>query len=177
VKRLLDHDGQAVRVTYWLASDRRIVLLTVFCKTRDRETAEVDRGLSQRADALAATEGAVTLYRRLAESAPTTYSSRLAAALHNLAGHLGMHAKHPPLREAVALYRRLAESDPTTYRPRLAATLHTLAAALDGLGQTHQATSARTEANSLCHEAKTSTPTPKSNNPAKHPGEQSAAPR
>jgi hypothetical protein len=39
----LGHDGQAVRVTYWLASDRRIVLLTVFRKTRDRETAEVDR--------------------------------------------------------------------------------------------------------------------------------------
>jgi len=36
-------DGSAVRITYWLAPDRRIVLLTVFRKTRQRETAEVER--------------------------------------------------------------------------------------------------------------------------------------
>lgn len=35
--------GQAVRVTYWIAPGRRIVLLTVFGKTRMRETREVDR--------------------------------------------------------------------------------------------------------------------------------------
>jgi hypothetical protein len=32
-----------VRVTYWLAPERRVVLLTVFRKTRARETAEVER--------------------------------------------------------------------------------------------------------------------------------------
>lgn len=31
------------RITYWLAPARRIVMLTVFHKTRMRETAEVDR--------------------------------------------------------------------------------------------------------------------------------------
>ncbi|MET4657290.1 MULTISPECIES: type II toxin-antitoxin system RelE/ParE family toxin [Streptomyces] len=36
-------DGNAVRITYWLASERRIVLLTVFRKTRQREEAEVER--------------------------------------------------------------------------------------------------------------------------------------
>ncbi|MGW1076723.1 type II toxin-antitoxin system RelE/ParE family toxin [Streptomyces sp. NPDC002537] len=36
-------DGNAVRVTYWLAPVRRIVLLTVFRKTRQHETAEVER--------------------------------------------------------------------------------------------------------------------------------------
>ncbi|MFJ5609857.1 type II toxin-antitoxin system RelE/ParE family toxin [Streptomyces sp. NPDC093221] len=36
-------DGNAVRVTYWLAPGRRIVLLTVFRKTRQREDAEVER--------------------------------------------------------------------------------------------------------------------------------------
>ncbi|MFE3602995.1 type II toxin-antitoxin system RelE/ParE family toxin [Streptomyces sp. NPDC059142] len=36
-------DGNAVRLTYWLAPDRRIVLLTVFRKTRQREAAEVER--------------------------------------------------------------------------------------------------------------------------------------
>ncbi|MFN2496723.1 MAG: type II toxin-antitoxin system RelE/ParE family toxin [Pseudonocardiaceae bacterium] len=35
--------GQAVRVTYWIASGRRIVLLTVFGKTRMRESREIDR--------------------------------------------------------------------------------------------------------------------------------------
>jgi hypothetical protein len=36
-------DGRPVRVTYWIASGRRIVLLTVFTKTRMREVAEVER--------------------------------------------------------------------------------------------------------------------------------------
>jgi len=36
-------DGRAVRVTYWIASGRRIVSLTVFAKTRMRETGEIER--------------------------------------------------------------------------------------------------------------------------------------
>lgn len=36
-------DRQAVRITYWIASGRRIILLTVFVKTRMRETREVER--------------------------------------------------------------------------------------------------------------------------------------
>ncbi|MEE1785047.1 type II toxin-antitoxin system RelE/ParE family toxin [Streptomyces sp. SP17BM10] len=32
-----------MRITYWIASGRRIVLLTAFRKTRMREAAEVDR--------------------------------------------------------------------------------------------------------------------------------------
>lgn len=36
-------DGTAVRVTYWIASGRRIVLLTVFRKTRMREEREIAR--------------------------------------------------------------------------------------------------------------------------------------
>lgn len=34
---------QPVRITYWIASARRIVLLTVFVKTRMREDREVER--------------------------------------------------------------------------------------------------------------------------------------
>ncbi len=33
--------GQRVRISYWIAPGRRIVMLTVFTKTRMRETAEV----------------------------------------------------------------------------------------------------------------------------------------
>ncbi len=36
-------DRQAVRITYWIAPGRRIVLLTVFTKSRMRETREVER--------------------------------------------------------------------------------------------------------------------------------------
>ncbi|MEW2549588.1 type II toxin-antitoxin system RelE/ParE family toxin [Streptomyces sp. NPDC047002] len=39
----LGHDGNAIRLTYWLTQNRRIVLLTVFRKTRMREDAEVAR--------------------------------------------------------------------------------------------------------------------------------------
>ncbi len=36
-------DQDAVRLTYWIASGRRIILLTVFRKTRMRETREIER--------------------------------------------------------------------------------------------------------------------------------------
>jgi len=48
-------DGRAVRVTYWIASGRRIVLLTVFNKARMRETQEVER--ARRAVARCIAEG------------------------------------------------------------------------------------------------------------------------
>src|SRR5712664_418866 len=37
---------QQTRVTYWLASGRRVILLTVFRKTRDAEVTEVARAIS-----------------------------------------------------------------------------------------------------------------------------------
>ena len=36
-------DRRAVRITYWIATDRRIILLTVFHKTRMRDEREIDR--------------------------------------------------------------------------------------------------------------------------------------
>lgn len=36
-------DRRSVRVTYWIAPGRRIVLLTVFAKTRMREEHEIER--------------------------------------------------------------------------------------------------------------------------------------
>jgi phage-related protein len=36
----------AWRITYWVAPQRRIVLLTVFRKTRGRETSEVERAIA-----------------------------------------------------------------------------------------------------------------------------------
>jgi phage-related protein len=36
-------DRAAIRMTYWIAPGRRIVLLTVFTKTRMRQDREIDR--------------------------------------------------------------------------------------------------------------------------------------
>ncbi|MEU7000194.1 type II toxin-antitoxin system RelE/ParE family toxin [Nonomuraea sp. NPDC046570] len=36
---------EAVRITYWIAPGRRIILLTVFRKQRMRETAEIERAV------------------------------------------------------------------------------------------------------------------------------------
>jgi hypothetical protein len=36
-------DGRPTRITYWIASERRIILLTVFVKTQRRERREVER--------------------------------------------------------------------------------------------------------------------------------------
>ena len=35
--------GRPTRITYWIASGRRIILLTVFVKTQRRERAEIRR--------------------------------------------------------------------------------------------------------------------------------------
>lgn len=46
VRELRFHLGRtAWRISYWLAPQRRIVLLTVFRKTRGRETAQVERAV------------------------------------------------------------------------------------------------------------------------------------
>ena len=37
--------GERVRVTYWIAPERRIIALTMFAKTRMRETAEIARAV------------------------------------------------------------------------------------------------------------------------------------
>ena len=44
LRELRFHLGnQATRITYWITSGRRIILLTTFVKTRQREQHEVDR--------------------------------------------------------------------------------------------------------------------------------------
>lgn len=41
----LGPQGDAVRITYYIATGRRIILLTVFRKQRQRERAEIDRAI------------------------------------------------------------------------------------------------------------------------------------
>jgi phage-related protein len=40
--------NRATRITYWFPGGRKVVLLTVFHKTRQRETAQVDRAKQAR---------------------------------------------------------------------------------------------------------------------------------
>jgi hypothetical protein len=47
--------GERIRITYWIAPGRRIIALTVFAKTRMRQTAEISR--AARAMALCQREG------------------------------------------------------------------------------------------------------------------------
>ena len=55
LRELRFHLGRsATRITYWIASDRRIILLTVFTKTRMREDRQVDRARRALARCIAA---------------------------------------------------------------------------------------------------------------------------
>ena len=55
VRELRFHlDGQAVRISYWIAPGRRIILMTVFVKSRLRENREVARALRSFAECVAA---------------------------------------------------------------------------------------------------------------------------
>lgn len=63
-------DGNSVRVTYWLAPDRRIVLLTVFRKTRQREAAEVERAQQAQKACEADHGSAEHRYDRIKEESP-----------------------------------------------------------------------------------------------------------
>lgn len=62
--------GNAVRITYWLTSDRRIVLLTVFRKTRQHETAEIGRAHQTQKMCEADHSPAEHFYDRIKEDRP-----------------------------------------------------------------------------------------------------------
>ena len=57
--------GRRTRVTYWLAPGRRVVLLTVFHKTRSAESAEVARAVRTQQACEAGHEEAGRDYHRL----------------------------------------------------------------------------------------------------------------
>ncbi|MFG2329667.1 type II toxin-antitoxin system RelE/ParE family toxin [Streptomyces sp. NPDC048604] len=60
-------DGNDTRITYWFAPDRRIVLLTVFRKTRMHEAAQVERAVRARLLCASTHEPAHVEYRRIEE--------------------------------------------------------------------------------------------------------------
>lgn len=56
--------GQQVRVTYWLAPRRRVVLLTVFRKTKMRETDQIERAQRAQKECEASHPSAHTTWSR-----------------------------------------------------------------------------------------------------------------
>ncbi|QFG22348.1 type II toxin-antitoxin system RelE/ParE family toxin [Actinomadura sp. WMMB 499] len=63
-------DGNSVRITYWLAPRQRIVLLTVFHKTRQREEAEIERARQAQKVCEAEHDPAEHTYDRSKEDTP-----------------------------------------------------------------------------------------------------------
>ncbi|MFI0366692.1 type II toxin-antitoxin system RelE/ParE family toxin [Actinomadura sp. 1N219] len=63
-------DGNSVRITYWLAPQQRIVLLTVFRKTRPREEAEIERARQAQKVCEAEHDPAEHTYDRSKEETP-----------------------------------------------------------------------------------------------------------
>ncbi|WP_206502178.1 type II toxin-antitoxin system RelE/ParE family toxin [Streptomyces chrestomyceticus] len=60
-------DWAAIRITYWVAPGRRIVLLTVFRKTRMREDAQIQRATRAQKECESAHGPATTDYHRTFE--------------------------------------------------------------------------------------------------------------
>ncbi|WP_269801394.1 type II toxin-antitoxin system RelE/ParE family toxin [Streptomyces odonnellii] len=68
VRELRFHLGSApIRLTYWLAPERRIVFLTVFRKSRMREDRQVQRSLWAQKECEASHPTAATAYHRTFE--------------------------------------------------------------------------------------------------------------
>ncbi len=109
--------------------------------------------LGKRIEALAASEEAVAIRRRLAEQNPQAYAPDLAMSLNNLAADLADLGRREEAlaaaEEAAGLYRRLAEQNPQAYAPDLAMSLNNLAADLADLGRREEALAAAEEAAGL----------------------------
>ncbi|GAB2799560.1 type II toxin-antitoxin system RelE/ParE family toxin [Streptomyces daliensis] len=66
--------GQRVRITYFVTGERRIIMLTVFRKTRQREQAEVGRPSAR--CGYASRQATPWMARRHRERSRTTYAER-----------------------------------------------------------------------------------------------------
>jgi tetratricopeptide (TPR) repeat protein len=106
--------------------------------------------LGQREPALAATQEAVAIRRRLVEERPDAFLPELAGSLNNLGNGLSELGQREPAleatQEAVELYRRLAEKRPDAFLPDLASSLNNLGIRLSELGQREPALEATQEA-------------------------------
>ncbi len=104
----------------------------------------------RRAEAQAATQEAVDLYRDLAAQNSAAFSPYLAIALNNLGNRLSALGQREEAlaatQEAVYLYRNLAVQNPAAFHPHLAASLSNLGNHLNALGRHQEALAATQEA-------------------------------
>jgi hypothetical protein len=105
--------------------------------------------LNRREEALAASQEAVAIHRRLAETRPDAFLPDLATSLNNLGtGLSGLGHREEALaagQEAVATHRRLAETRPNAFLRDLATSLNNVSAYLSDLGHREEALAASQE--------------------------------
>jgi tetratricopeptide (TPR) repeat protein len=106
--------------------------------------------LGHREGALAASQEAVDIYRRLGRSRPGAFLPNLAAGLNNLGNRLSDLGRREDAlataQEAVDTYRRLAQARPDAFLPDHARSLSTLSSVLGALERYKEAAQAATEA-------------------------------
>jgi tetratricopeptide (TPR) repeat protein len=106
--------------------------------------------IGNRKEALAAVQGAVDIYRRLAKARPDAFLPYLALSLNNLGNLLSGPGRQgealAAAQEAVDIRRRLAKARPDTFLPNLAKSLRTLGQILTAAGRHKEASTALREA-------------------------------
>jgi tetratricopeptide (TPR) repeat protein len=106
--------------------------------------------LGRREEALAASQEAVDIYRRLAQTRPDAFLPDLAGGLNNLGIGLSYLGRREEARaagqEAVDIRRHLAETRPDAFLPDLAMSLNNLGGDLSNLGRREEALAASQEA-------------------------------
>ena len=106
--------------------------------------------LGRREEALAASQEAVDIYRRLAQTRPDAFLPDLAMSLNNLGACLSDLGRREEAlaasQEAVDIYRRLAQTRPDAFLPDLAMSLNNLGVDLSNLGRREEALAASQEA-------------------------------
>jgi tetratricopeptide (TPR) repeat protein len=106
--------------------------------------------LGRREEALAASQEAVAIGRRLAETRPDAFLPDLASSLNNLGKDLSNLGRREEAlaasQEAVAIGRRLAETRLDAFLPDLALSLNNISVYLSDLGRREEALAASQEA-------------------------------
>jgi tetratricopeptide (TPR) repeat protein len=106
--------------------------------------------LGRREEALAASQEAVDIRRRLAQSGPDATLPQLAVSVNNLGIRLSDLGRREEAlaasQEAVDIHRRLAQTRPDAFLPDLAVSLNNLGATLSNLGRREEALAASQEA-------------------------------
>ena len=119
-------------------------------------------GVGRHGEALAVTEKAVEIRRRLADSAPDIFEPDLALSLNNLGNHLAEVGRRrdalAATQEATEIRRRLAAQAPDVHEPNFASSLSNLGNRLSDVGRRNDALTVTKEAANLYKQLAEHTP-------------------